>query len=552
MKNDTVDVVIVGAGAAGGVVATELAHAGMRVALLERGPLPDVARFALHDELAARDGATPRTSYGPSDRRIPREFRSEPDGPFRLLHPDQGGYVWMGGVVGGGQINYAGLMWRRPPVDFQMKSACGHVAGTTLEDWPISYDELEPHYDRAEYELGVSGEGGVNPFEGKRARPFPLPPVDLQPGDTLMKATAARLGYHPFVVPLGVLTRDYRGRPACIQHPCCNGFVCEIGAKSTILSALLPAALATGNCRLVQNAVAANVTLTPAGRPDGVRYFDAAGKPQQLCGRVIVLTASATETPRLLLNSRSRRFPRGLANGNGWVGRNLMGHISPQVYGLFDQVMNEGYGPGAAIGVDDFYGKIPGLAGGGVIYSRSLATPIAFNDLLPPNAPTWGSALKRFHRDNFHRFYRLTVPAEDMPQFENRVEVSPSVRDAWGIPVARITHCHHPNDYRLFDFFREKMTALMREAGARTIYTNEPRKGGISLHQNGTCRMGNDPKTSVVNRYGQAHEADNLFVADGSIFVTSGGRNPVLTIQALAYWISAYIARQWKGGAWRL
>jgi choline dehydrogenase-like flavoprotein len=548
---ETADAVIVGAGASGGVVASELARAGLRVVLLERGTLPDVKDYALHDELATGRGGRPMPEFGPSDTRHPREFRVRSAASFRLIQPADGAYAWMGGLVGGGQINYAGLMWRRPPIDFRMKSEYGRPGGTTLEDWPLTYDDLEPCYEKAEYELGVSGEAGVNPFEGRRAKPFPLPPVELVPGDRLVREAAIRKGLHPFTVPLGIVTRDYRGRTACIQHPHCNGYVCEVGAKSTILSALLPGALATRNLRLVTGAVARDVVCDGRGRPHAVSYFDRTGKLVTQTARIIVLAASATETPRLLLNSRSRWFPGGLGNGNGWVGRNLMGHIGPQAFGIFDSVVNDGVGPGTGIAVDDFHGRIPGIIGGGVIYSRTDVGPIAFNDYRPDGAPGWGAAHKKYQRENYHHYYRFTSPAEDMPQFENRVEVSPEVRDAWGIPVARVTHGWHQNDLSLFEFLRGKMELILREAGAREIYFNQPGKGRISLHQNGTCRMGNDPKTSVVDRHGRLHEADNVFVVDGSCFVTSGGRNPVLTIQALAYWCAAHMIREWKSGSWR-
>jgi choline dehydrogenase-like flavoprotein len=214
--------------------------------------------------------------------------------------------------------------------------------------------------------------------------------------------------------------------------------------------------------------------------------------------------------------------------------------------------MNEGFGPGAGIGIDDFYGKNPGLIGGGVIYSRTLTTPIAFHGVMPPEAPAWGAGFKKYQREKFHSYYRLTVPSEDVPQFENRVDVSPKIRDAWGIPVARVTHGFHAKDIGLFNFLTGKMEQILREAGSRAVYSKGPVKGGLTVHQNGTCRMGNDPKTSVVNRHGQSHDLDNLFVVDGSLFVTSGGRNPALTIQALAYWCGDYIIRQWRGGAWRI
>jgi choline dehydrogenase-like flavoprotein len=431
-----------------------------------------------------------------------------------------------------------------------MKREYGHVKGTTLEDWPVTYDDLEPFFEKAEYELGVSGEGGVNPFEGKRGKPFPFPPIDVQPGDEVIRKTVKRMGYHPFIVPLGLITKNHKGRLSCIGHPCCNGYLCEIGAKSTPLTSLLPAALATGNCELIPDALAAEVTVDGKGNPNGVSYFNKEGKLIEQRAHLVILAACAIETPRLLLNSRSKWFPDGMANGNGWVGRNLMGHISPWAWGILDTVSNEGFGPGAGIGVDDFYGKNDGFVGGSVFYSRTEVQPISFANRRPRGAPRWGLAHKKYQRENFRRYVRLFAPAEDLPQYENRVDVSQRVKDAWGIPVPRITHSFHSNDYKVWTFFRKKIIEVLQEAGAKDITGSGIGKGGAG-YQLGTCRMGNDPKTSVVNANGQSHEVDNLFVVDGSVFVTSGGRNPALTIQALAYSFADYIVKQWKTGSWR-
>ncbi|MEW5977330.1 MAG: GMC family oxidoreductase [Acidobacteriota bacterium] len=549
MTPDKVDAVIVGAGASGGVVAHQLAHAGLRVVLLERGSRLDVKNFQLHDEMLTRGNLYP--PFNGLDRRHPREFRHREGEAFQLIYPDSYSYPGLAAAVGGGQLFYGGLMWRFLPIDFRAGSEYGPISGSTLSDWPLTYEDLEPFYDLAEQHLGVAGEAGVNPFDGKRRRPFPLPPVQMQTGDLLIQKAARRLGYHPFTVPLGIATEPYKGRNGCIRHPCCNLFICEIGAKSTIVSALLPATLATGNCRLVTEAVVKEVTLDGKGRPDGVAYFDQGKTLVRQPAHLVILAASATETPRLLLNSRSRWFPKGLGNRNDWVGRNLMDHIGPSVVGFFEETTNEGLGPGPGVAIDDFYGKNPGFAGGGVIYNRTEALPMAFANIRPQTAPRWGKAHKEFQRKYFRRYCRLWVPGEMQPQFENRVEISPSVRDAWGIPVARLTHHLHPNDYALYDFFREKMVNLMREAGAFEVVSRPAGQGGVDAHQCGTCRMGNDPKTSVVDRFGRLHDLDNVFVVDGSLFVTSGGRNPALTIQALAYWVSDHIIREWKGGGWQ-
>ncbi len=550
MARDVVDAVIVGSGASGSVVAKDLAMAGMRVVVLERGPEIKPEEFALHDELTSHGSGGLRPRVGNEDRFGPREFRHQGDPEYAVLKADEWGYAGNGAVVGGGMVFFGGLMWRRPPIDFRMKTEYGAVAGSTLEDWPLTYDDLEPHFLKIEQDVGVSGEAGANPFEGRRSGPYPLPPIDLNPGDEVIRATVKRMGYHPFPVPLGLLTQNYKGRSKCIGHPCCNGFVCEVGAKSTPLSALLPHAVATGNCQIVSEAIVKEVTLDARGHPTGVSYIRGDGKLHEQKARLVILAAGAIETPRLLLNSTSRRFPQGLGNQSGWVGRNLMGHISPWVWGILDTRTNEGFGPGPGVAIDDFHARNPGFVGGGVIYSRTEVTPIAFAFRRPRGAPRWGLAHKQYQRENFRRYIRLFAPAEDLPQFENRVEVSPALRDAWGIPVARITHSFHPNDYLVFNFFKSKMTEILQEAGARDVTPSSIGRGGAG-YQLGTCRMGADPQTSVVNAWGQSHQIDNLFVVDASVFVTSGGRNPALTIQALASRFAAYIVENWRTGAWR-
>lgn len=550
MSEPKYDAVIVGSGASGAVLARELAVAGIKVALLERGPKINPEDHALHDEQTSHGYGLLRPKLGGEDPTSPREFRFQGEERFRVLYPGDWGYSESAAVVGGGMFLFGGLMWRRPPCEFRLKSIHGHVPGTTLEDWPFTYEDLEPYFTKAEYEMGVSGETGGNPFEGKRSKPFPMPPIDLQPGDVTVRETMKRMGYHPFVVPLGIATDKFKGRPACMHHPCCNGYICEIGAKSTPVSALLPDAIATGNCTLIPDAMVKEIAVDAKGQPNGVRYFTEKGALETVTARIVIMAASAIETTRLLLNSSSKWHPKGMANSSGWVGRNLMGHMSPWVWGIMDEVTNEGYGPGAGIAMDDFCGNNEGFAAGGVIYSRTEVTPVSFTTRRPRGAPRWGLEHKKYQRENFRRYIRLFAPAEDMPQFENRVEVSPIIRDRWGIPVPRITHSFHPNDYKVYNFFRNKMIEILKEAGARDLTGSGIDKGGTG-YQMGTCRMGTDPKTSVVNTNGQSHDLDNLFIVDASVLPTAGGRNPVLTIQALAYKFAEQLVTDWNGGAWK-
>jgi choline dehydrogenase-like flavoprotein len=254
----------------------------------------------------------------------------------------------------------------------------------------------------------------------------------------------------------------------------------------------------------------------------------------------------------LLLNSRSKLFPHGAGNNNDWVGRNLQGHAYTGANGHVDTVLYDGLGPGACVAFCDFNHGNAGIRGGGLLANEFIALPYSFTHIRPPGSPRWGRAHKDFQRRWYKHVIRVMGPVQEMPVFEARVEVDPSVTDHWGIPVARLSGRRHPSDVETARFLAKKAETLLKEAGAKQTWVNVP---GLGLsggqHQAGTCRMGNDPKTSVTNRYGQVHHIDNLFVADGSLHVTNGGFNPSLTIMALGYWVGGYIVREWKGTRFR-
>ena len=298
--------------------------------------------------------------------------------------------------------------------------------------------------------------------------------------------------------------------------------------------------------------IAAEIMLDERGRARGVRYFDAKGDAQEQSADLVIVSASATETARLLLNSKSKLFPNGAGNNNDWVGRNLQGHAYVGALGLMEEEIYEEAGPGATVGLCDFNHGNRGLVGGGALVNEFIRLPYLYSSARPPGAPRWGKAHKDFQRRYFKRTLRMQGPVQEIPNFSARVSVDPAVKDAWGIPVCRLSGTRHPYDLKLGDFIMKKAESILKEAGATSIWR---RSTSLSLsggqHQAGTCRMGNDPKTSVTNRYGQIHQIDNLFIADGSLNVTNGGFNPVLTIMALAYWVSDYIKTGWKASKFR-
>lgn len=539
-----VDALIIGSGAAGGIVAKELAEAGLQVLVLERGT-HWTHQHAVHDELRGGDEFIPggvTKLEGLADN--PRTFRRDEGSPLQTAPIGFNAFS-----VGGGTQWYGAAAWRFHPEHFRMKSTYGRPEGTTLENWPVSYDDLEPFYEKAEYELGVAGLAGADPFEPPRRKPYPVPPLPTNPQGELFAKAARKLGLHPFPPPFAILTAPYQGRPACIRCPFCIGFTCEVNAKSSTAVTVIPKALETGNCTLLTHCVVDRILTDDRGRVIGASYFDEHKRHHHQPARLVIVSANAGESARLLLNSGDRHFPNGLANSSDQVGRNVMTHIGANSYGIFEEEIPHDWGPGPSMAVNDF---AEGTLGGGHIYNFYVHHPIRFSQMRPPGAPRWGRAHKEFQRKYFRRFMRMNSDVQDMPAESNRVEIDPEVRDAWGIPVLRITRKFLPIDIEHSEFVMARQREILEAAGAIEIWSQEPGGGGfLGQHQCGTCRMGDDPKNSVLNRYCQTHDADNLFVIDTSCFVTFPGHNPSLTAQAIAYWACDFIKKEWRGGAFR-
>ncbi len=542
MANKHVNAVIVGAGAGGGVVAKVLAEAGLSVVLLERGKWC-TSHGSVDDEFVSQRPVL-ANAYGPDDARYPRVFEKA-DGSTQLRLPSEGNFN-IAACVGGGTLSYGAMGWRFMPQDFRMRSTYGALEGSTLEDWPISYEELEPFYERAEWEIGVAGDDSQNPFAPPRKRQQPMPPFPYNKEARLLIPAAKRLGWHPFPIPMLRNSVPYGGRPACIHMRWCAGYACPINAKCGTQNTVIPQAVATGNCEVRTGSMVSEIFLDARGRARGVKYFDGDDRLREQLADLVVVAASATETPRLLLNSKSKLFPNGAGNNNACVGRNFQGHGRGWSYGLMPEETYEEAGPGACVAFCDFNHGNKGLYGGGLIANDFIRPPYNFANRRPPGAPRWGLAHKEFQRSNYKRLVLVTGPIQQMPMFDSHVKVDPVVKDHWGVPVVRLCERCHPHDTKLINLIADKSEELLRAAGATETW-----KGGgpaSAMHQAGTCRMGSDPKTSVTNRYGQMHEIDNLFIADGSLHVTNSGFNPVLTIMALGYWVGENIVREWRGG----
>jgi len=346
-----VNAVIVGSGAGGGVVAKELAEAGLSVVLLERGKwfTPFDER---KDDLRNQRTCVLGNAFGPDDRN-PRVY-VDASGHDHIVPPTHGSYSNNAACVGGGTLSYGAMAWRFIEKDFHLRSTYGTVEGSTLDDWPITYEDLEPYYEKAEWEIGVSGDDSNNIFRAPRKRPLPMPPLPPTREHQILKPAAQRLGLHPFDIPMLRNSVPYNGRGACMRCRWCVGFACEVDAKCGTHNTVIPKAMSTGNCELRCECAVREILTSERGHATGVAYYDSNGRLQEQTADLVVVSCAAIESARLLLNSKSRLFLNGLGNRYDWVGRNLQGHAYTGAIGLFDHETYDDLGRGASIAICDF------------------------------------------------------------------------------------------------------------------------------------------------------------------------------------------------------
>lgn len=537
--SETVDFVIVGSGAAGGIIAKELSTAGHSVVVLEQGPRLSESQFD-HDEF----GTFMQSKNGNSPATQPQTFRATPADKAQKAQA-----LLYGRLVGGSNAHFTANFWRLRPIDFNEASVLGGVPGTALADWPITYEELEPYYTKAEWELGVSGEPG--PFDPPRSRPYPMPPLPVKSSGVLLDKGAKALGYHSHPSPMAINSQFYNGRPACQHCGFCLYFMCEFRSKSTSMVTMLPVAEATGRCEIRPGSYVARVETDRQGRATGVSYFDAARRLLRQRARAVVLCANGAETPRLLLNSSSSQFPNGLANSSGVVGKHLMFNTYFGVNAQFEHPLNEFKSVQNSRIVLDFYETDPkrGFYGGGGIDGRFGKYPIIFAlGGLPPGSPAWGEGFARSLAEQFPRTMFFGAHGTSLPLESNSVTIDPSLKDAWGLPCMQVTYKDHPDDLKCAEFLTARATDIAQAAGALKTWPEPVVPQTQSVHLLGTCRMGNDPGRSVIDRYHRTHDVPNLFICDGSSLVTSSRGQPTETISALAFRAGELIAGFAKRG----
>ena len=539
--NTQIDFLVIGSGVAGGIMAKELSAAGFQVVVLEEGDYIREKDFR-YDQLHNTAFSSLTNDHFPSTFRQTENDKAVPSAGFRY-----------GRCVGGGTVHYTGSSWRHHESDFKERSIFGPISGTGFDDWPVTYAELEPYYTKVEWEMGYSGQGGVSPFESWRSKPYPLPPMPNKSSGVLMEKAAKKLGYTAVPVPVAMLSQPYRGRQACVHCGFCSGYGCKVGAKSSSLAVLIPQIEKSDRCELRPNSYVREISVDNAGRVTGAVYFDANKKEVFQKAKTVILCANGIGSPRLLLMSKSSAFPNGLANSNGVVGRYFIPGCGVSASGVFEHELNEYKSITTTRAIEDFYNADPkrGFYGGGRIDSRrGFNGPLGFAlGGLPPDTPQWGSEYKKALHSDFNRTLTMNGFLTCIPQASNRIELDAELKDAWGLPGIRVTFKDHADDMKNKQFLRERALELVQAAGALKSWAPPVREERASGHMMGTCRMGNDPKTSVVDNFHKAHDVPNLFVVDGSSFVTTARNHPTCTISALAFRAADHIIQSSKNGS---
>jgi choline dehydrogenase-like flavoprotein len=500
--NDDSVVVIVGSGAGGGTLGNELAQKGVKVVILEAGERYEVPDFindewASFTQLAWKD---PRTTSG--TWRVSKDFPTLP--------------AWIVKAVGGSTVHWAGASLRIEAHEFKARTTYGNIAGANLLDWPISSDDLAPYYDKAESKMGVTRTNDIPGLPGNN-------------NFRVLEAGAKKIGYkevHTGRMAINSQPRDDRG--SCQQIGFCfQG--CKSGAKWSTLYTEIPKGEATGKLEVRPNSMVVKVEHDDAGKVTGVVYVDEKGQQQRQKARVVAVAGNSIESPRLLLNSATAKFPDGLANSSGQVGRNYMRHTTGSVYAVFDKPVHMYRGTTMAGIVRDEAHNDPsrGFVGGYELETLSLGLPFLAAFLNPGE---WGRSLTSA-LDGYPNMAGMWIVGEDMPQEGNRITLDPAVKDKNGLPVANVHFDDHPNDTKMRSHAYVQGAAIYDAVGAVRTFPTPPYP---STHNLGTNRMSANARDGVVNKYGQTHEIKNLFISDGSQFTSGAACNPTLTIVALA------------------
>ncbi len=526
-KNEPVDVLIIGAGASGAAVAWSLAETRMRILCLEQGDWVKPGEYPSN----GRDWEERQLGdfhVNPNRRGLASDYPiNEDNTPIRIANFNG---------VGGGTILYAGHFPRLHPSDFRVRSLDGVAA-----DWPIDYATLEPYFALNDRMMGISGLAGDPAYPPKDAV---MPPVPLgRTGERIGRAMN-QLGWHWWPSDTAMATQEYEGRAPCINLGHCIAG-CAQGAKASTDITYWPAAIRQ-RVELRTRCRVREITVNEAGMATGAIYYDANSQEQFQPAEIVIMACNGIGTPRILLNSTSSRFPNGLANSSGLVGRNLMFHPYAMVRGFFDEPLDGYRGPPIGTWSHEFYetDRSRGFVRGYSWQINRGQGPVmtALGGMASGRIP-WGASHHQAFRSLFDRSMAIIGICEDLPEAHNTVTLDPVLKDAHGIPAPKIDYTLSENSRRMLEHAVSTATTALRTAGARDVVSTAPLLYA-GWHLMGTARMGTDPQQSVVNEWGRSHDVKNLFIVDGSVFVTSGGVNPTSTIQAIALYIADTIKKR--------
>ena len=536
------DAVIVGLGFAGATAAYALAKAGMRVLALEAGPYRTADEYRL-DEIT--ESVFQRARLGPKFNTELQTWRSAEGEPTRPATYSLG--KMNNGV--GGTVVYSAWLRRYMPGDFKNRTSVinryGEEAlpkGSAIADWPISYDDLESYYTAVEKMMGVAGvagnvkgkpAAGGNPFEGYRSEEYPMPPLRTAGISELFGEACRSLGYHPYPIPAAINSIPFDGRPACTYCGYNAFYGCHIGAKSTVDLNFIPAAQRTGNLEIRTGCRVLSVTTDSRGCASGVDYIAEDGTREHQAAPIVILSAYTFENVRLLLLSASEKFPTGLANRNGKVGKYFACKQLPRTLGILPgRTVNRFTGPSAqGVLIDDFLSDNFDHTGLGFVGGASMGVlqqtqPIlAAKDTLPPDVPAWGRGYKEYLLKNWNSYFAIEAQPEGLMYDANFLDLDPDVRDTsgLGLPVIRITFQQYPNELALISFIRERSVEILKKMGVEKTWTGPTLTGVGSSHDLGGLRMGTDETSSVVNADCMTHEVPNLYIMSGAVFPSVPG-----------------------------
>jgi choline dehydrogenase-like flavoprotein len=519
--DEIVDVLIIGAGASGAAVAWSLADTRMRIVCLEQGDWIKSSELPSND----RDWEARRYTdfaISPNQRGRDTDYPvNDDDSPMKVANFN---------AVGGGTVIYTAHFPRMHPSDFRVNTLDG-----VADDWPVDYATLEPYFAENDRMMGVSGLAGDPSYPVHEP---PMPPVPLGKTGTRYARAMNSLGWHWWPSEVAIATTDYEGRGRCINLGHCTPG-CAQGAKASTDITYWPLALRAGvelrtRCRVRE------ITTNEHGMATGVIYYDPDGVERFQAAEVVILACNGVGTPRLLLNSASSRWPNGLANSSGLVGRNLMLHPWPQVIGYVDERLDGDHGPFTLMWSKEFYETDESrdfVRGYTLQFARGTGPVNEAVTSVGAGRLPWGADHHRIYRDLLYKRLQIGVACEDLPELHNRVTLDATLTDSHGIPAAKIDYTISENTRRMMEHGIARAEEILTAAGATNLYASRTDLNSPG-HLLGTARMGTDPRTSVVNEWGRCHDVKNLFIVDGSIWVTSGGVNPTSTIQALALYIA--------------